>query len=343
MPSHAFEAIDLRPSAAALAFGALLAGCGARDGATTQTAARVNKDEITIHQVAAVLSQQPPVEPEQAKEAERQALERLIHRQLAVQKAADLKFDRDPKVVQAIESSRMDILARAYADKLGEAAARPSAAEIKQYYDAHPALFAQRKIYQVQEVAIQADARQIEALKAALPAMKSGDDLVAHLKANDIKFASGKAVRAAEQIPLSSLPALSKLAEGQALLNPTAGGVQAIVLLGSRSQPVDEAQASRAIEQFLINEQKRKIVADDLKNLRAAARIEYQGRFAASTPAREAPAAAASPAEVAASAAAALDRSVNETPVANAGAPGASGPATGAVDASIINKGLGLK
>jgi EpsD family peptidyl-prolyl cis-trans isomerase len=350
MQLERFEALAGRapaPAAAlAVAAAAWLAGCGVKDPASTQAAARVNKEEITVHQIGAQLAQQQTVKPEQAPQAERVILERLINRQLAVQKAADLKLDREPKVVQAIESARQEIIARAYADKLGEGAARPTAADIKNYYDEHPVLFAQRKVYQLQEFVVDADPRQIEALKAALPAIKSGDDLVAHLKASNLKFASQQVVRAAEQVPLSVLPALSRLSDGQALLTPTLGGAQLVVLEGARPQPVDAARASRAIEQFLVNEQKRKLLADDLKALRAAARIEYQGRFAAAAPLPDDLVQPGTAAQVAASAAAGLDsRTVNEAPGASAGPVGAasSSQAAGAIDATTLSKGLGLK
>ena len=46
-------------------------------------------------------------------------------------------------------------------------------------------------------------------------------------------------------------------------------------------QPVSLQQATPAIEQFLLNERKRRLVADDLQALRTAAKIEYVGDFAA--------------------------------------------------------------
>ncbi len=340
MPLHRFDAISLRLPAAAAAL--LLAACGAKDPSVTQTAARVNKDEITVHQISALLAQQP-VRSEQVAQAERQILERLINRQLAVQQAAERKIDREPKVLQAIESARQEVIARAYADKLAEGAPRPTTADIKKYYDENPMLFAQRKIYQFQEFAIEADVSQIEALKAAMPAMKTGDDLAAHLKTANLKFTASQAVRAAEQLPLSVLPALARLADGQALLNPTPGGAQLIVLKASRSQPVDESGASRAIEQFLINEQKRKLLADDLKALRAGARIEYQGRYAASAPLPADLTLPPTAAEAAASAVG-LDRpAVNLTPGPDAGSVGAAASQANGIDPSTVNKGLGLK
>lgn len=343
-------AVVLRSALAAAALLGVLAvlggfaGCGAKENASTQTAARVNKEEITVHQIGAQLSQQA-VKPDQVQEAERQILERLINRELAVQKATDLKLDREPKVVQAIDSARQEIIARAYAEKLGEGAARPTPADIKKYYDEHPVLFSERKVYQLQEFAVEADAKQVEALKAALPPIKTADDLVTYLKANNLKFATSQSVRAAEQLPLPVLPLLARMSEGQSLLNPTPKGAQIVILRGARSQPVDAERAARAIEQFLLNEQKRKLMADDMKALRAAAKIDYRGRFAASAPLPADATQPATAADVAASAAATLEtKPVNEGPGANAGmntAADAAAPPASGIDA--INKGLGLK
>lgn len=318
---------------------AALTGCGAKESSTpTQVAAKVDKAEITIHQVGAALAQQQ-VKPDQAPKVERQVLDRLIDRELAVQKAGELKLDRDPKVVQAIESARKEIIARAYADKLGEGASRPTPADVKKYYDDNPELFRDRKIYQLQEFAIQGDASQIEGVKSTLASVRSADELTAQLKAAGLKFASTQTVRAAEQVPLSLLPALAKMGEGQVMVSTTANGASVLLVRGTRAQPVDEERAARAIEQFLLNEQKRKLLSDDLKALRASAKIEYLGRFAASAPvASEPPAATA--AEVAASAAAGLEtKPAAELPaVADVPAKPASG-----IDPASVNKGLGLK
>jgi 3-deoxy-D-manno-octulosonate 8-phosphate phosphatase KdsC-like HAD superfamily phosphatase len=72
--------------------------------------------------------------------------------------------------------------------------------------------------------------------------------------------------------------------DGQTIFNAVPKGVQITILAGTRSQPVDEARARPAIEQFLVNERKRKVVEDDLKALRAAAKIEYVGDYANGAP-----------------------------------------------------------
>ena len=277
---------------------ALLAACGdKKDKAASQTAVKVNKSEITVHQINFVLQQQRNLRPDQADAASKQILERLIEQELALQKADDLKLDRDPRVVQQLEAAKREIIARAYLEKVGEAAPKPTPEEIKKYYDEKPALFKERRIYSIQEIGIEAKPEQVDGLRAKLAAAKNINEFVEYLKANDFKFVGNQAVRAAEQLPLQSLDAFAKLQDGQAVLNVGPNGVQVVVLANSRSQPVTEEQARPAIEQFLLNDRKRKLIEDDVKKMRADAKIEYVGKFGEGAPA----AAAAAPAGPAAS------------------------------------------
>ena len=272
-----------RGFALALAVGAtLLAGCGdKKEKAATQTAAKVNKEEITVHQITFALAHQRALAPTAAASASRDVLERLIDQELAIQKAADQKLDRDARVVQQIEAARREIIARAYVEKIGEGAPKPDPAEVTAYYEAHPALFGERRVYNLQEVAVEATPEQIESLKKALSTAKTFADFVAYLKANNIRFNGNEAVRAAEQLPLASVDQFGKMKDGQAIFNVRPGGAQIIHLAASRPQPVTLQQATPAIEQFLLNARKRRLVSDDLQALRSAAKIEYVGEFAA--------------------------------------------------------------
>jgi EpsD family peptidyl-prolyl cis-trans isomerase len=260
-----------------------LAGCGdkkAKDKPASQTAAKVNKEEITIHQINFQLEQQRSLTPELAASASKQVLERLIDQELALQKAQDQRLDREPRVVQQLEAARREIIARAYAEKIAAGAPKPSAAEIKAYYAAHPALFGERRVYTLQELAIQAKPEQLAALQTKLAASKDVGEFVGYLKTNDFVFGVNQIVRGAEQLPLNSIDRIANLKDGQTIFNRTPAGAQVVVLVSARSQPVDEARATPAIEQFLWNERKRKVVQDDLKALRSASKVEYVGDYA---------------------------------------------------------------
>ena len=312
---------------AVLATAAVLVGCGEKkDKAASQTAAKVNKDEITVHQINFMLQQQRNLRPEQTDAASRQILDRLIEQQLALQKVDELKLDRDPRVVQQLEAARREIMARAYVEKVGEGAPKPTAEEIKKYYDDKPELFRERRVYSIQEIAIEARPEQVQEIREKLSAAKSINEFVDYLKEAGLRFSGNQAVRAAEQLPFNTLDAMSKMKDGQAMVVPSPTGVQVIVLAGSRMQPATEEQSRPAIEQYLLNERKRKLVEEDMKALRAAAKIEFVGKFAqaASAPAGSAPAAppaATSPATL----------------------PAPASAASAGLSATDINKGLGLK
>lgn len=316
---------------AVVAAAALLAACGGDKGdKASQTAAKVNKEEVTVHQINFVLQRQPNLKPEQAEAASRQVLERLIDQELAVQKAQEQKLDRDPRVVQQIEAAKREIIARAYVDRVGESIAKPTNEEIAKYYVEKPALFKDRRIYSLQELQIEARPDQFPLLREKLASAKSLNEFAEFLKANDFKFAGNQAVRAAEQLPLANLDTIARMQDGQSMVNQTPNGLTVLFLVGSRSQPVDEVRARPAIEAFLANQRKAEAVQKDLKALRDSSKIEYVGKFN-----QPAPAAGTAPAAVAPATAPVA----TETPApAAAPAPAASG-----LDPASISKGMGLK
>lgn len=305
----------------------LLAACGGGSGAkASQTAAKVNKEEITVHQINFVLQRQPNVKPEQVDAASRQILERLIDQELAVQKAQDLKVDRDPRVVQQIETAKREIIARAYAERIGETVAKPTDQEIKQYYNDKPALFAERRIYNLQEINIEAKPDQFEAIRAKLQGAKTLPEFLESLKTDNFKFVGSQIVRSAEQIPLNNLDAIARLKDGQFIMNGQPNGITVLFLAGSQRQPATEAQARASIEMFLLNQRRAELVAKDIKAMRDNAKIEYVGKFADM--------AASAPASTSTPAAPVLAPAASDT-----SPTGASGP----VDNSALSKGLGIK
>lgn len=307
-------------AAAVLASSALLlAGCGEKKEKATssQTAAKVNKEEITVHQINLLLQGQRGLKPEQAEEAGRQVLERLIDQQVALQKAEELKLDRDPRVVQAVEAAKREVIARAYAERIADSVTKPSPQEIQAYYDSKPALFKDRKIYNLQELAIDVGADQLEALGAKLRAARNLGEFVEYLKAQGLQYAGNQAVRAAEQLPLASVDQIARMKDGEAAMQPAPNGASVVVVAATQKAPLTLEQATPMIEQYLFNERRRKALEEDTKTLRAAARIEYVGKFAEAAP---------KPAERQAAA-----------------APAAAPAAQGTLSTTEISKGMGFK
>lgn len=266
---------------------ALFAGCGKKEDAetkakaATQVAARVNAEEITVHQVNNILARNPKIAPESAPEAKREILNRLIDQQLAKQEAIQTQLDRSPNVMQAIEAVRSEILARAYLEKIAAAQLRPTEEEVKKYYAEHPALFAQRRVYSIEEIAVQAKEGLAAGLREQVAKARSLQDVAGWLKSQDVKFAANRGVRAAEQIPLEILPKLQEMKVGSIQMSGAGDGpFQVIRVVASKPAPVDEAAATPHIQQFLFNRRSTELVAKEMKRLKDKAEITYAGEFA---------------------------------------------------------------
>jgi EpsD family peptidyl-prolyl cis-trans isomerase len=302
----------------------LAAGCSKSkpEGKASQAAVRVNGDEITVHQINQVLEQQQGLKPEQTDAASRQILENLIDQQLAVAKAEEQKLDRDPNVVQMMDATRRNLLARAYLEKAAAAGAgTPSPEDIRKYFDANPALFSQRKVYALQEFTVPCTPEEAAPALEKLKTTKSAAEFLEVLKGTGLKFNATQNTQAAENLPLGIVTQLAKVGDGEALYLTAKDGFKAVVVVASRSQPVSFDQAKPAIEQFLTAERRREFVQKEVKSLRTAAKLEYIGKFA-EKPASGAAAAASAP-------------SVTDA---------ASTAASGALDNDALSKGLnGLK
>jgi len=261
----------------------LLGACSeeSKEKPASQVAAKVNKEEISVHQINQQLARTPNLTPEQAKEASRQVLTRLVDQELMVQQAGESKLDRDPRTVQAIDAARREILARAYLDKLAGALPKPSEQDIKDYYAKHPALFAERRIYNFNEIVIRANPQEVlPRLQEQLGKAKSLAEVGDWLKQQKLPMSANNATKAAEQLPMELLPRFHQMKEGQIGMIPSRDSILLIQLAASRPEPMDEKAATPFIQQFLFNQRKVEAVDKELKSLRDKAKIEYVGEFA---------------------------------------------------------------
>jgi len=261
----------------------ILTACGNKSSknAATQVAAQVDSEEITVYQINQSLSRARTnnVTPEAVKAISREVLEKLIDQQLAVNKAKETKLDRSPEVISQLEAARLEILARAYVQKIAGTVTKPTPDELKKYYAEHAQLFAERRVYNIQEIVVPAAAGVVKDLQDFAVSAQPIENAAAWLKSKDIKFGGGSATRAAEQIPLELLTKIHTLKDGQSLLIQSPQNVTLLRVVASKQVPVDEAAALPSIEQFLTNQRANEAVNANIKLLRSNAKIAYLGEF----------------------------------------------------------------
>lgn len=270
-----------------------LAGCGSdAPVADSQVAVRVNKGEISVHQVQAVLQRQPRLLADQPETAAARVLDALIDQELAAQAAVEQGLEHDPNVVQSMQLARREVLARAFQDQLGAKATQPSSDEVDRYYDSRPSVFSQRRLYTVQEFVIEASAQQAASLPDIARRAKSAEEVDTLVRAAGMRNHSRRFVQAAEDVPAGVLDTLAKLERGQSMVVPQGANPRIFTVLEAQPAPVERRVATPAISAYLVSERKRQLVAPVMKALKESAQISYQGAFA--KPAAAPPAAAAS-------------------------------------------------
>ena len=272
----------LKLSATLACVAVVLAACGKKTEDTSATLATVNGDKITQDQLDFSIKQIAAAQPGASAPEAAQVLQRLVDQRLAVQKAEKDKLDRNPGVLQALEAARKDALARYYVEQMAAKVPKPTADEVKQYYDGHPANFAQRNAYVIQKVDARVTPDQTGPLKVGAEAAADGAAVVALLKSKASAVNVTETTQPAESLgPL--LPKISTMHAGQTIAIAQPQGLTALTLVDVKPQPVTLAQAQAVIEQLLWNQKKRVALQDEAKDLRAKARIDYLGKFAAGT------------------------------------------------------------
>jgi len=271
----------------------VLVACGPKkdaapgDAAGSEVVAVVDGQNLTQGQLQIALQKQRGMRPDAGDAAAKMVLDQLVDEQIVAEKAVAAKLDQDPHVLAQIEAARRDILARRFIEQVAESAPKPTDEAIQKFYDSRPAMFAQRKVFTLQRVDIQAADDRRSEIDAKVQSVKSSDELTAWLKAQKLAFTSKQEQDASEQLPPNVLDKLNALKDGQAMTVPSQFGVTALTLVSSTAAPKPLAEARPAIEQFLGNQGKRDLVMGLQRTLHKDVKVEYKGRFAAMKPAGE--------------------------------------------------------
>jgi len=286
----------LAPLSAAilLSLALALAGCGdrAKEAKPGQALASVNGEEITVLQLNEEI-QRAGVPAARQQEASKQLLQALIDRQLLAGAAAQEKLDRDPKVVQAIERARALIVAQAYMQKRLANSARPTPAEVEEYFSKHPEFFAKRKQLQIDQLVLAAKDLTPET-HAAADAARSLEEVAVWFDAHKVKYGRAQVTRSTSDLN----PELSKKLLGMPKnqLFSMREGERAMLLSVAevREAPVPLEVAAPQIEKFLMTSKNKELAAAEVERLRQHAKIEYLNKDLAASP-KAAPASMAAP------------------------------------------------
>lgn len=245
----------------------------ASDAKVGQSIVRVNDDEITIHQLNLEL-QRANVQPEQQEAAGKQIAKSLVDRQILLQEAVKAQLDRNPNVMQAIESAKAQILAQAYLESKVPAVA-PTEAEVAAYRNQHPEIFANRKVYVMDEASFIVDAANVQGVQSLSAVAKTIEDVTLWLDTHQIKYTRAQSARAAETVPAELLSKLNKMVIGDLIFINGNGRTMVGRMVEIKDMPISEADAKPLVERILSADKRKKAAEAEMTRLRSQAKIEY--------------------------------------------------------------------
>lgn len=268
---------------------------------SSQIGVLVNGDSLGVNQIAFASKVLAQGETKAGGEAARQALEQLVDQQLLMQQAVEKKLNSSPDVLLAIDAASRAILAQTYLRQVTSAVPKPSAQDVATFYANNPALYAERRLYRFNQVALIGSDETTKAVEKKFQELSMQTDksaimnqLVQWLQGQNIKFRAASATQAAEQLPVEALPKFHAMKEGDIIALPVQGGLLVAQLVASQKDPVNQERAKASIEERLYNRAQQEAIKVEVKRLRANAKIQYFGEYAQASsvdkPAEAAPA-----------------------------------------------------
>ena len=272
------------PIVALFAVAALLvAGCGNKAGKDQlpkgQVVASVDGEDITVHELNAELSGMPAANAAQQDALRRAVVQRLVERRAladyARQKALDELPDFTLQQHRAEEMILVGLLQRQLAGRIAPA----SRDDADRFIAAHPALFAQRRIYDLDQLAFDRP-RDVGLLKAMQP-MSALGDIERLLDANGIAHRRlGGQIDVLKADP-RLVAAVSRLPAGDVFALPVGGQIVAAQVIGVRTVPFTGEDAIRYARNAVQRQRMRQATEGELEPVLRKSRqtVKYQPGF----------------------------------------------------------------
>lgn len=254
----------------------LLSGCDKQ--AEGQTVAIVNGEEITLSELnfELGLANVPPGADKAAVRS--QVLQQLIDRRLLAIQAKKEGVDTTPEYISRKRRSEDDLLISMLSAKRFKSVAPPNARDTDAYIAAHPAMFANRQIWDLDQVQYQAPTDP--AIQAEINKTRDFAGLLAVLQKNNVAFSRQKNRLDTAVVPPELFQKISTLPAGEPFIVRVGDRAVASVITGREPKPLVGDQARPVAAEMMRKEQSTKDMANRVSSLRKDAKIEYQKGFA---------------------------------------------------------------
>ena len=172
----------------------LLSGCNFGSSSSSKTptgqvVATVGSREITRRELQAELTGSTATTPAAQKAEQQLALRRIVQRVILANAAKQQGLDKDPNFALLTQRADETILAQLLESKTANSVPAPTTEEVRQFEETNPNFFAERKIFDVDQIRVTRPSDPQLAKK--LEPFKTLDDIANYLNQNHIVFQRG--------------------------------------------------------------------------------------------------------------------------------------------------------
>ena len=227
----------------------MLSGCNSGSTPKTptgQVVATVGSREITRRELQAELAGAPPVAPKDQKAQQMAALQRIIQRVILAEAAKQQGLDKEPDYALLSQRANDALLVQLLENKTATSVPAPTNEEVQQFQETNPNMFAERKIFDVDQIRVTRPSDP--QLSKKLEPAKTLEEVATYLNQNHVPFQRGpNSMDAAGQNPKLVADILA-LPPHEVFILSSADELFANVVTNVRTDPlVGEAAAKFAL------------------------------------------------------------------------------------------------
>lgn len=254
----------------------LFSGCDRKAGG--QTVAVVNGEEITSSDLNSELQQVNLPSGMDKKVATSKVLDALIDRRLLEQQARSEGVDKSPEFLSRQRRATEQLLISMYAQRKMKTAELPSASEVESFEASRPEMFAKRETWTIDQLlyTTPTDPKVV----AQIAGTHSLDALAQVLTTAGVPFTKSQKKITSAAVPHELYVQLQRSPASEPFVVPVGDHSIANAVVGREPTPVPADQARPLAVQQMRQEQGGKQMANQIKSLRAKAKIDYKEGFA---------------------------------------------------------------
>lgn len=263
----------------------LLAGCGKKDGEVEkgQVVATVDGKDVTVHELNAELqgaNLPANLGGEQKKQVEQAALQQVVNRRILSDIARERGLDKTPMFLLQEKRAEEQILVQMLQRQMSSAVKTPTQTEVADFMAQNPDLFAQRKIFTIDQIQFQAP-QDASVMKKYEP-LKEMSAVEAQLKADGLQFKRSPATLDVANANPELVQQVLKMPKDEIFIIPAGRVMIANRITDTKVQPLTGPQAQQLATAMIQQKKFQELIKRDLepKVKKAESEVKYQAGFA---------------------------------------------------------------